>query len=422
MLIFNLLGCCKRKKNNIFDRYSSEISKNVVEFNQKVSKYGNKGLRLSRYISISYDRIQTNFNTLVVGNTNSGKTDGYVMKNILNMNGNYVVTTKNGYLYDKLKDLLRMNGYNVYLFSMKREDSIHYNPLLHLVEKDGKINSDLYNLLLDEILPEKEDENVLLTKAKRTIFNYVVKDVLENYPSKTFRQVYDILLTDMDLSKKVFVSEDVFEQAIAEITRALKPYLHERFNADNIEIKFNRLPLQEADRFALFIDLDRDTDEYNGVFNLFVKQLFNVIQNNVNEFYAENPNAMEIALDKLFYMNFILDDFCDMPKIESLGILLSMTRMKFITISIITQGMYQLSNYLGNQLNTILANIGIFILYQSNGRETLEYFSNLFMKNGQDSSLYPLFSMEKLVMLPIDMVGIYFLDNKPVFDKAINID
>jgi type IV secretion system protein VirD4 len=78
-------------------------------------------------------RYERNRNVLVVGGSGSGKTRGYVLPNIMQMNASYLVTDPKGTLEPTCGAMLRAHGYRVaWLNTVDFSRSSHYNPLAYV--------------------------------------------------------------------------------------------------------------------------------------------------------------------------------------------------------------------------------------------------------------------------------------------------
>ena len=72
---------------------------------------------------------QKNANTLIIGGPGTWKSRGYMMPNIMQMNGSIVVTDPKGEMAKKLGHMLKLFGYRVVVFDISNpERSVCYNP------------------------------------------------------------------------------------------------------------------------------------------------------------------------------------------------------------------------------------------------------------------------------------------------------
>ena len=90
---------------------------------------------LAENVKISNDTRKTglNNNDLIIGSSGCGKTGGYVIPNIQNIEGSLIVSDTKGQLERRFKKSLVEKGYDVYsvdLVNMHR--SCGYNPLNYI--------------------------------------------------------------------------------------------------------------------------------------------------------------------------------------------------------------------------------------------------------------------------------------------------
>lgn len=85
-------------------------------------------------------RAGPNNNALVIGAAGSGKSYSYVLPNILNATGSYVINDPGGYLYETTGKHLKAKGYAVYVINLINiNESERYNPFSHIKDDDGII-------------------------------------------------------------------------------------------------------------------------------------------------------------------------------------------------------------------------------------------------------------------------------------------
>lgn len=117
------------------DTYDDTIRSSTKNINNPYTAPipGNPNRILSEHVRLSTADMKThvNNNVLVVGGCGSGKTVEFVLPNILQMNGSYVVVDPGGHLSQKTKAVLEKNNYKVKIVNI--ED---YNPFWYLYGKD----------------------------------------------------------------------------------------------------------------------------------------------------------------------------------------------------------------------------------------------------------------------------------------------
>ena len=74
-------------------------------------------------------------NTLVLGRTGTGKTLNYIIPNLMQMDGSYIIADPKGELYAKTRHMFDKNGYDIRVLDfMRPEESMHYNPFVYIHE------------------------------------------------------------------------------------------------------------------------------------------------------------------------------------------------------------------------------------------------------------------------------------------------
>lgn len=140
--------------------------------------------------------------TLVIGPSGSGKTWNYVVPNIWQMNGSYVVTCDNIERYKDTIEKLKENGYNVKIFNIADpENSEHYNFFDYLENEE---NMDLFirdvsrNLTECQLNTEdlENDSSQYFIKAAILVFCaciHYLKDYGKDW-DKNLKGLYDLIM------------------------------------------------------------------------------------------------------------------------------------------------------------------------------------------------------------------------------------
>lgn len=107
-----------------------------------------------QYYSLNCHETGLNNNVLVVGASGAGKTRGYVIPNLLEASGSYIVSDPKGNLYQQYGRYLRIKGYDVckldftdplnsahYNFFRYIRSSQDINKMAHMIANNDKDNS-----------------------------------------------------------------------------------------------------------------------------------------------------------------------------------------------------------------------------------------------------------------------------------------
>lgn len=200
----------------------AERAYKMQENTTKKDKYDYSTI-LGKDIGVKLDP-DKNGNVLVFGSSESGKTYNFVIPNILEKCGSYVVIDPRGYIYKETADYMRSNvkrPYNVLTLNLSNpKESNHYNPFKYINIREDSENITDYNirtiakiLRANRTLPENDphihkDElfNNLEESLLYASLRYVHDELIES--EQTLQSVIEILTL---LSEK----DDSFDPANA---------------------------------------------------------------------------------------------------------------------------------------------------------------------------------------------------------------
>ena len=148
-----------------------------------------KGILLGKGIYLPEDK-RGNTNSLVVGGSGSGKSSSFIIPNILNMLGSYVVTDPLGELYERTHEYLEKNGYEVKTIGIKdSKDNYNYDPFNHINDY-----TDIDNLA-EVLIGEEADE--FWRESAKALLKTIIYYVLEKAEKKDLLTVFYLLSTNI---------------------------------------------------------------------------------------------------------------------------------------------------------------------------------------------------------------------------------
>ncbi|WP_174519237.1 VirD4-like conjugal transfer protein, CD1115 family [Tractidigestivibacter scatoligenes] len=127
-------------------------------------------------------RYERNRNVLVVGGSGSGKTRGYVLPNIMQMNASYLVTDPKGTLEPTCGAMLRAHGYRVaWLNTVDFSRSSHYNPLAYVRTQQDVL--EFVDCLIENTNGERTSSaDPFWENAERLLYTALVGYLVEHCP------------------------------------------------------------------------------------------------------------------------------------------------------------------------------------------------------------------------------------------------
>lgn len=340
-----------------------------------------------------------NNNDLIIGGSGTGKTGGYVIPNLLTPYGNMIVSDTKGRLYNEMKTVLENAGYHVMKIDfIHPRESVGYNPLLSIRETEDGYNQLDIMTVVSKILPLEEGKNRddrFWIESARGLVGFLIAFTLEAFERKDHNMVTVAeILKGMDTRS----GKDIINMWIL---RHPSSYVADLYRMSQIITQSERT-WSCIQKFAvggleafLYKDLRRIFVSDENAFNVkkFLRRKSVLFINNsdvnryadriVNLLYAQLINDIFEEADKRedgrlkIPVRFIIDDFASNVYIEDFDKLISVTRSRNISLSIIVQNLTQLSAMYGeNKANTIIVNCDHILYLGGQDIKTAEYIGH----------------------------------------------
>lgn len=327
------------------------------------------------------DDVKSGFNNndLIIGGSGTGKTGGYVIPNLVNPSGNMIVSDTKGRLYKETKSVLERQGYRVMKIDfIHPEESMGYNPLLSIRKSGDEYNEIDIMTVVSKILPldnksgrddrfwiesarslvafliaftleafEKEDQNmVTVAQILKDMGNPNGVDIINKWmamnPDSYVHDLYkmSIICTQADRTWAC-----ILKFAVGGVENFLYKELQGIFKDDENVFNVKKFLSKKS---VLFIN-NSDTNRYaDKIVSLLYSQLINDI---FEEADKKEDGRLEIPV------RFIIDDFASNVYIEDFDKLISVTRSRNLSLSILVQNLSQLSAMYGeDKANAIIVN------------------------------------------------------------------
>lgn len=339
-----------------------------------------------------------NNNDLIIGGSGSGKTTGYCIPNIRQCYGSMVISDTKGSLYKKLRRELKDNGYTVRCLDLVNlENSCIYNPLSFIrTDAEGHFNEKDVITLSRILVPHVSKNDPFWDETARLVISFLIGFTLEAFDKSehnlgTVLELYKLLLNphtssvferyaamhpDSFATSKYMLFRDLrtadrtWSCVCGFVSRALDIFefkdMRRVIGADG-KFYTNTLSFKElaTKKTALFLNVS-DTDHSMDTFaNIFYAQAFNQLFSIADS----NPNnRLRVPV------RIMLDDFAAGTYIEDFDKIISVTRSRGISVSIILQSLSQLNTlYTQSQSDTILNNCDHILYLGSQDLTTANY-------------------------------------------------
>jgi type IV secretion system protein VirD4 len=373
--------------------------------------------------------------SIIFGSTGSKKTRLFGMPtiNLLAMAGeSFIATDPKGELFEKTSGFVQMNGYNVYVLNFRElSKSDFWNPLalpyemLHSGKTDEAVAwlNDLINSLSAPFYESTKDRYFLDLGINQFLANLLffmetaspeeanfysfTKFFYDNCTPKGTRELCD-LVADGSLAainfKSVLTNEEV-ERTFANVTSTviplIKPFIMRKELSQVISKSSFDIRNIANEKTAIYIIVPDEKTTYHFLVTMFIKQTYEVL---IHEAQLKHQRQLPIRL------NFILDEFANIPAIPDMTNIISAARSRNIRFFLMVQGMEQLYEKYDKSANTIKGNCDNWIFLNSREHKLLEEISTLCGEvtkkvSGNQTQKEPLISITKLQKL---IKGWYF--------------
>lgn len=401
--------------------YSDSRSATTNEFTEDLSSFDIRktrektdgGIILYRDCNRIYSDASDRHN-MIVGNTGSMKTLRFVLPLLYSTaraNESMIVMDPKGELAAKMYPFLKENGYEISILNWRNpgESFDCWNPMgriqriynsaaaaksaaatARLEEADNKLLDMIHALFNKRSHADKDtywNESAgqvalgicrLLLRAKKplTISNLLEMKHAMVFDDLEFSELYDRYGDDsvvnslscyLGLSAQNTKSciSSTFDQLVSALSASTA--LQQMMSRDTIQVESIGLKKQ-----AIFMVVPDEKTTFHFIAKMFIKQCYEQLLDNAEKCGGSLPVRM----------NFILEEFCNIPEIPDIAPMLTAARSRNIRFTLVIQSYGQMVDKYGTNISkTILDNCGNLIYLHTNEYEFLTYISNLAGKN-----------------------------------------
>lgn len=384
---------CLPNSNSFGDIEELHKISSVIDLNKEYEKGG-----IPLYSDTKRMLVNTSdTHTLITGATGSRKTRSVIYEMILNIakaneKQNMVIHEPKEEINELTYRFLKEQGYDVYVINFRNPSkSDHYNffdSITNLMKNDRKKAKrklgDICTQLFEDQLKNEKDSYWLSTVCDYFAALYEVLNVISNHNKK-----YVNIINLIELHRILAVRGGITARAIKDYLKEqneqgiidslnsvldnaqdtkknLMSMVNNPFNVfesiSNIIYKSDFTPKDLATKpVCLFLVTPDESDEYNFMISLIVKQLYSELID-IASTYKDNTLPVTV--------NFIIDEFGSLPKIDSFNSMISAARSRNIRFHLVIQTFSQLrEKYNDFGAVNIFNNCGICICMRANDYE-----------------------------------------------------
>lgn len=384
------------------------------------------------YYSLDCHETGLNNNVLIVGASGSGKTRGYVVPNLLEASGSYIVSDPKGNLYQMYGEYLKNQGYEVCKVDFTEpEKSAHYN-FFNYIRKTQDINKMAHMLVATDKKAYKLDP--FWDSSSELLLEAFIAYVWEKNDKRKQNLASVLELTDkMMMDDFSDYSTPMMDQIIRNHGRkhpgsyAVKQYNRFRVASNNtlrsivitLNSKIAHFDTPELQKMMEYDDIDIGSTGKRK------RAVFVVVSDNdrsmdvlANLFFTQAMNELCYVADKLCQnqtlpvpTRFIMDDFATNCKIEDFPRMISSIRSRGISAMIMIQSEGQLAEGYGNDKQTIIGNCDSYVYLGGNDIDTAEMVSR--------RCDIPL---KKILNMPVGTNWVFRRGQNPINGRTLSLD
>ncbi len=378
---------------------AEEIRHSSARIDLTEEDYPAAGLPLLSDAKEAYvDNLDTH--ALIFGSTGSKKTRLFCMP-MLNMiakaGESFIVTDPKGELYAQTSGLVQSKGYKTVVINFRDiGQGDMWNPLTvpydmwHSGKRDeaGMLLSDIAATVAAPVMKDAKDPYwfeaaqelaiaglyTLMEVATREEANMRSFASLSSYGSvDDLKELCNMMAEDsvayINYKSTIAIDAKVTASGIvASLFGMLRMFcINEKLSRMLSNTTFDMRKIGR-EKTAVYIIVPDEKTTYHFLATMFVKQVYEIL---VNEAQKEADRQLPIRV------NFVLDEFCNLPKVPDMASMISAARSRNMRFYLVVQSLHQLKGRYGEDADTIKGNCDNWVFLTSKEWDLLKEISNL---------------------------------------------
>ena len=363
-------------------------------FDNKIP-YWRRNILVSKYVKMNIETRQDNINTLILGGSGTGKSRGYIIPNIIQLNSSFICTDPKGEILRMTGKLLKLAGYDIRVLDLKNHNKSHgYNPFIYFRNDDDVL------LFVNNMWDSMEDKTA--TKQDQ-MWSDLAKTMLMSFVLYIFHycpmeeQNFD---TVMFMYHQIQIMEEkkgptILDKLYGRIPKEDPAYGYYKdwsiaqgrtlasicstfssrmtvFNLDSMKSLTYKDEMGIIDlatkKVAIFLLLPDDNAVYNFLAGTLYTQTFQQLYD-----YADNVVHGPLPQHVRFYM----DEFANIALPNDYQKILSTARSRNMSFAIVLQDKQQIEAIFEKYYKTLYGNCSTYLFLGSHEYDTCKYYSDL---------------------------------------------
>jgi type IV secretion system protein VirD4 len=380
------------------------------------------------YYSDSFDH------TLIIGSTGSGKTQCEILPMIFNLGyagESMVINDTKGEIYNYTSDFLKKQKYNIHIINLRDAfASDGWNPL-HLAYKyykNGNIDlaGDMIENFSKSVTKNLSSKDMYWEKSANAVLTalcYALIEDAHNEAEVNLFSLYNLLVEHGSKTIDRFNSLDLYFQqkpmgSLSKMAYATGSFAKgetratlfsvlattiKMFSDTGIANLTSRTDFELDDigkkKTAVFLIIPDEKESRHELASLFIDQCYQAL---VNSAQSLSSGRMPIRV------NFILDEVCNMPPINSMSNKITVSRSRNIRFVLVIQDFDQLKEKYKDSVGTIKSNCSWIYLLTSDNESAREISSRLgkyTISSSRESTSYRLEQLDYNISNDKSLIG-----------------
>lgn len=341
----------------------------------------------------------TDTHTLIFGSTGSKKTRLFCMPMLnffIKAGESFVTTDPKGELYARTSGMAKANGYNLVVLNFRdigkgdmwNPISVPYN-MYHNGKKDEAVSmlNDFIRTIAEPQFENTKDmfwpemasslalANLLLLMEAATAEEANVAS-LSALCSNASVEKLDTLSKQMRMDtvagmnyKNVFVSpEKTLQSIMASLYAMIRIFNTQKNLTDMLSTNTIDVTRFGKEKTAVYLIIPDEKSTYHFLVTTFLKQAYEIL---IAEAQKEKDRQLPVRV------NFVLDEFCNIPKIPDMASMISAARSRNMRYFLVAQSLHQLKGRYSEDADTIKGNCDNWVFLTSKELDLLNEISSL---------------------------------------------
>ena len=377
-------------------KYADSIDDNNMVISQKV--------KMSLWNNRLPYNVQRNKHVMVIGDSGSSKTLGFIKPNIMQMSGSFLCTDPKGLTVLETGKMLEEHGYKIKVFNLNTLTNSDQFNVFNYIRKETDVDRVLEQITEGTKKSDKQGEDFWIQAEAIFIRSMIaflwfdshlngyqanlsmIADMirLAKAPKKNAKPPIDAWFEELEEKKPGNYATKqwrLFEQSFDGETRAsvtaVAAARYSVFDHQEVTDLVSRDTMDidswVEEKTAVFISIPETNSAYNFLASIFISTVMETLRFKIDSVMT-GETTLEEGKELLFFQ-FFIDEFANIGRIPNIDKALATFRSRNMGICIVLQALAQLKSMYKDDWASLLNNCATLLFLGGDEKETTEYLS-----------------------------------------------